>query len=234
MSIINFLLSLLDPIAKLFNKYGVLKALGYIAIILFFGIILYSGWTMINLDKRIDKGIKAVLTEQTEEKDKEHAEGINKRFANMEGINSMLRESMYISGADRACILEMHNGTNNTAGLPFIYCEMTYEQVKEGVLPVDDNYARLNLTRYTFPYYLMQNEYYCGDIKQGAIIDSKICTKMSLEGTGYIAIYQLKGDSGVLGYFALTWNEGTPVNFNDSKFEQMSTMARKFGNMLDQ
>ena len=233
MNIINFLISLLDPIAKLFHKYGVLKALGYIAIILFFGIVLYSGWTMINLDKRIDNGIKNVLTEQADEKDKAHEEGISKRFATMEEINGMLREAMMFSGADRACILEMHNGTNNTAGLPFIYCEMTYEQVREGVVPVDDNYARLNLTRFTFPYYLMQNGCYYGDVKHGAIIDAKICAKMALEGTAYIVIYQIGDGQNALGYFALTWNEGTPVNVTDATIAKLETMSYKFGKMLE-
>ena len=233
MGVFNFVLSLLDPIAKLFNKYGVLKALGYMTIILFMGIILYSGWTMINLDKRIDKGIKDVMTEQADEKSKAHEEGISKRFANMEGINSMLREAMYISGADRACILEMHNGTNNTAGLPFIYCEMTYEQVKEGVFPVDDNYAKINLTRYTFPYYLIQNGYYRGYVKQGAVIDSKICTKMALEGTSYIVVYQIGDGQDALGYFALTWNEGSQVNFTENQFEEMREMSKRLERLLN-
>ena len=233
MHLLNFFISLLEPIAKLFNKYGVLKAIGYIMIIFFIGFVIYSSWTIVNLDNRIDSGIKKVLTEQSDEKARVHEIGVEKRFANMDEINRALREAMYITGADRACLLEMHNGTNNTAGLPFIYCEMTYEQVREGVMPVDDEYAKINLTRYSFPYYMMQNKYFNGTLDEAMKHDSKIATKMSHDGTDYILVYQVTSKGHVIGYFALTWDKGTPVDITPDKMTKITMLAAKFGPLID-
>lgn len=233
MGLLKFIITLLEPIANLFNKYGILKALGYIAIIVFGVIILYSGYVVITLDKRIDRGIDKVLTEQTDAKEEAHEKGVEKRFANMDAINCELRDIMQKAGADRACVLEMHNGTNNTAGLPFIYCEMTYEQVGDGIQHVDDEYARINLTRYAFPYYLMYHKYYCGSIQEAMGIDDKIATKMSHDGTGYILVYQIISGDKLIGYFALTWNNSDEVNITTDKMAQITMAASNLGKMLD-
>lgn len=226
-------MSLLEPIAKLFNKYGILKALGYIAIILFLGIVLYSGFTIINLDRRIDKGINNVLNERKNTELAVHEQGVEKRMGNMDEINRSLRECLYVTGADRACVLEMHNGTNNTAGLPFIYCEMTYEQVRDGVIPVGDDYAKLNLTRYSFPYYLQSRSYYSGSIKEAMKIDNKIATKMSHDGTEYILVYELVSNGKSIGYLAMTWNDETAVSLDADKITKVTMMAADMSKLLD-
>lgn len=230
----NFMISLLEPLAKLFDKYGILKALGYLFIIVFIGITMYSGYTVINIDKRIDKGITRVLNERRDAEAAMHEKGVEKRMGNMDEINRSLRECLYITGADRACVLEMHNGTNNTAGLPFIYCEMTYEQVRDGVMPVGDEYAKLNLTRYAFPYYLQNRAYYSGSISHAMTIDNKIATKMSHDGTEYILVYELKSNVGkTIGYLAMTWNDEASVNLTQDNIAKITMMAGDMGKLLD-
>lgn len=227
------MISLLEPVAKLFDKYGILKALGYLFILAFIGITLYSGYTIINLDERIDKGITRVLDERHDDEIATHEAGVEKRMGNMDEINRSLRECLYITGADRACVLEMHNGTNNTAGLPFIYCEMTYEQVRDGVMPVGDEYAKLNLTRYAFPYYLQNKAYYSGSIKNAMTIDNKIATKMSHDGTEYILVYELTSNGKTIGYLAMTWNDETAVHLTGDIIAKITMMAGDMGALLD-
>ena len=233
MGLFNFVISLLEPIAKLFDKYGILKALGYLFIVLFIGITLYSGYAVITLDERIDKGITKVLNERKDSETEKHDKGVEKRMANIDEINRTLRECLYITGADRACVLEMHNGTNNTAGLPFIYCEMTYEQVRDGVMPVGDEYAKLNLTRYSFPYYLQNRSYYSGSIKEAMTIDNKIATKMSHDGTEYILVYELNSNGKTIGYLAMTWNDENSVSLTPDNIAKVTMMASAMGKLLD-
>jgi hypothetical protein len=229
----NFIISLLEPISRLFSKYGIIKALGYILIIIFVGVIMYSGYAVITLDSRIDKGITRVLDERKDDEIATHEAGVEKRIGNMDEINRSLRECLYITDADRACVLEMHNGTNNTAGLPFIYCEMSYEQVRDGVMPVGDDYAKLNLTRYSFPYYLQSRSYYSGSIKDAMKIDNKIATKMSHDGTEYILVYELESNGKSIGYLAMTWNDETAVDLDADKIAKVTMMASSMAKLLD-
>lgn len=74
-------------------------------------------------------------------------------------VNSLLKNTLADLNADRVFVMEMHNGTNNTAGLPFVYGEITYEEVAENINHVDEDYTNLNLSRFDFPLYVEKITY---------------------------------------------------------------------------
>ena len=59
---------------------------------------------------------------------KTNAERIEQRLKADPEIRSELMTVKNETNADRAYILEAHNGTSNTAGLHFLYMDMTYEE----------------------------------------------------------------------------------------------------------
>ena len=220
-----------------FHKYGVVKGIGYIAIIGMIVFLIYStvytDVTLAKLDTKIDESVKRALTEQTEALESKHTDGIEKRMGNLEEINNTLRETMYEVGADRASIIEMHNGTNNMVGLPFLYGEMTYEQVRRGIQHVDDLYEKINLTRYEFPTYLMNNHSFIGSVDEGMAIDDKICYKMKGEGTSYIAIFTIYGEEQVIGFFCVSWCNEKVVDLDKNDVATISAAAQKLSALLD-
>ena len=76
--------------------------------------------------QRIDE-VEEAMKRSEEAAKRHHAELVTKRFEVSPLISNELRRLLIALDADRAAILEMHNGTNNASGLPFIYGDMAYE-----------------------------------------------------------------------------------------------------------
>lgn len=225
---------LAEIFVKFSEKYGFLKTLSYGVVICIFGLSVYSSIVIINLDERINKSVALALTTQTQQKEAIHQEGVVKRVENIHNINSIIKTTMYELGADRASIIEMHNGTNNTDGLPFLYGEMTYEQCRDGIEHVDDMYLKMNLTRYVFPLYLMSNNYFVGNMDEVRKIDDKIARKMESEGTKYVLVFGLHGVNNAIGYLAFTWNNTDNVEIGNSELSRVAVVAQKVSNLLKQ
>lgn len=228
MKILTVILNILDPLIKLINKHGLLKVIGgvFFCIILFFGVVFFIS-TIVN------KSVEKALVEQTDSKVKTHNSAIQKRLNNSDKINNFLQKTMYEVEGDRACIIEMHNGTNNMAGLPFLYGEMTYEQTRRGVETVCDSYSKLNLAKYTFPLYLNDCGFFRGSIYTAAQTDPHISNKMEKDGTKYIVAYALFGKEQPIGYFIVTWNNTLMPTLTPDKLAIISVTAQKLSNLLD-
>lgn len=237
MKILTVILNLLDPVIKLINKYGLLKVIiigGVLSFMIFCSVALffiYTRFNNINID--VDKSVEKALVEQNDSKAKTHNSAIQKRLNNSDKINNFLQKTMYEVEGDRACIIEMHNGTNNMAGLPFLFGEMTYEQTRRGVEPVCDNYSKLNLVKYTFPLYLNDCGFFRGSIYTAAQTDPHIINKMEKDGTKYIVAYALFGKEQLIGYFVVTWNNTLMPTLTPDKLAIISVTAQKLSNLLD-
>lgn len=226
--------ALFEVFIKLFEKYGIIKSVGYIALLGVFSMSIYSSIVLITLDERIDTSVTKALDVRDKQKEIDHQEGLVRRVENIKIINALIKETMYELGADRASIIEMHNGTNNVDGLPFLYGEMTYEQVRMGVDHVDDLYIKMNLTRYVFPLYLSEKNYFVGSIEEVSKIDDKIARKMESEGTRFVVVFGLHGVTSPIGYLAFTWNGEEFPNITNSELSRISVIAQKVSNLLRQ
>ena len=92
---------------------------------------------------------KAIEKREEEEKEK-HNQLIQKRFDSAPLIANELKSLLINLDADRAAILEMHNGTNNLAGLPCVYGDMIYEEISPRVHYARDEFKKFNLARIPF------------------------------------------------------------------------------------
>ena len=162
---------IVDPIVKAIKDFGIARAVGYFVILLCVG---YTTVSFMNIDKTIDKALDRSNTEKADE----HDRAVTKRYENSPVIDKLLEEIMYKYGADRVCVVEMHNGTNNVAGLPFIYGEMTYEVCREGIHSVDEDYTRFNLSRLSFPIFMLEHKVFCGNMEDLANIDEKFADRL--------------------------------------------------------
>ena len=221
----TFIDGLLNSIVKLFKTHGIAKVLGYLLIL---GCVGYTAYGMLHMDNIIEHAIiKSDKIEQAW-----HNEAVKRRREITPKINATLSELMYKYGADRIAVVEMHNGTNNTAGLPFIYGEMTYEQVRDGVSHVDGDYMKINLTRFTMPLYMAENNFFCGSVEDVAKIDDKFANRIESDGTYYITGFMLYGSSVELGYLIMTWGEKHPAR-TDALLSDCSKVAQKIAVWLD-
>lgn len=222
----TFLLELTESIIKWFKNVGVGRMVGYMVI----GVcIIFTAVSLLNLDSTIARAIN----NNQEAQINKHDRAIEVRYQNTYKINKILNEILYRYGADRVCVIEMHNGTKNIAGLPFIYGEMSYEVYSDSIMPVDSEYTRFNLSRLMFPSYMLDNNIFFGDIDDVCEIDEKFGERLISNNSTYICGHTLHGCDNAIGYLGVVWCGDEPDDINGLKNE-IATYANKLSVLLDE
>ena len=179
------------------------------------------------------EAIKEAITEANEQDKLIHNQRMKVREDIKPQITSILQESLHKLHADRAFVIELHNGSNNTAGLPFIHCTMTYEEVAKGIEPADEDYQNLTLSRFSFPQFLHENDFWSGLVKEGDSIDPKIAKKLISTDVNYIAITTIKSDECEIGYYGVVYcNEHVPYD-KDEVIKTMISNVQHLSKLLD-
>lgn len=136
---------------------------------------------------------------------------------------------------DRTYILEMHNGVSNPSGLPFRYCEMTYEELNKNTEEVSDQYDKVNMSKYPIFTYLNERGLFIGSIDELGKIDSKISCRMKMNGTKYMAFKIINGHQTPLAILGISFCNDS-IKTEHEKLEIISAMANygdKISLMLD-
>lgn len=221
----TFLLNLVDPIIKFIKNFGFARTIGYLVV---FACVTFTAVSIFNIDNTIQNAIDKNQQVQIEA----HDRAVERRYANSPKIDQILNEVLYKYGADRVCVVEMHNGTKNVAGLPFIYGEMTYEVCREGILPVDADYTQFNLSRLSFPTFMFEHNAFCGGMSDLSRIDEKFAERLLVNNSTYLCGYTLHGSETVIGYFGVIWCGGKPEE-TSQLMKDLSAYAQKLSVLLN-
>lgn len=216
----------IEKTIKIINKYGIFKIVEALIVI---GAFLYLVHNVSNIPQIVDN----VFKNRTERVQYEHDVALETRRNIKPEVDDILRRTISQLNADRIFVMELHNGTNNTAGLPFIYGEMTYEEVKTGVHHVDEDYISINLSRFDFPLYLRRNRVFCGTIDELKKIDDKLAMRMSANGVTYFAIMSMHGITNELGYFGVSYCGNSKPAALENILEQLTICSQKLAILLD-
>jgi hypothetical protein len=181
----------------------------------------------------MDKVVEKVVYEQAYTKSKEHNKAIERRQAVSPKVDSILDNTLIMLKCDRAFIIEMHNGTNNTAGLPFIYGEMTYEVVNDSIDHVDGEYTKLNLSRYTFPLFLGKTNVWLGTLAELGKLDKKLASRLESEDVSYLVVTSLNGMNNALGCFGVAYCHGHTPADRDKLLKIMAPASQNLSVLLD-
>lgn len=192
------------------NKYGYWQM---IKLVLFVGFTIAFLYMAKNFGENFTfERQKEVMTEVIQEtnlaKFEEHAEQMEMREQIKPYVSELLKNTISTMACDRAFVIELHNGSNNTAGLPFIHCTMTYEEDARDVESIDEDYQNLSLSRFNFPEYLHKNDFWYGSLDEFEEIDKKAATRMKLNGASYLVIATIGTGTNEIGYFGFTYCEG--------------------------
>ena len=147
-----------------------------------------------------------IFDKYEEWKEKEHAERIEKRMVNNEKLHILSEKLMYKVGAKRVMILELHNGLENSAGMPFSKCSATYEALNDGVKPVAEQYQNTNLSLMPFATYLFENGYWCGDVDDIKEIDRGLYFKLKANETEHLAACVIEGVDKPLAFLFVSFD----------------------------
>ena len=177
--------------------------------------------------------VKEAIVESNEQNKLLHTQQMKLREEVKPEITRLLRQGITDLDADRAFIIELHNGSNNTAGLPFLHCTMTYEEVKSGIEPADEDYQNLTLSRFSFPQYLHENDIWIGKVSDGIDIDPKICKKLTSSDVTYIVIATIKSNKYELGYYGIVYCNGHKPAERSKILQHFLTNVQHLSKLLD-
>lgn len=183
--------------------------------------------------ERQKEAISEVMEQNTQQLFIEHAEQMQIRRNIKPMITDLLKSTINEMDADRAFVFELHNGSNNTAGLPFIHCTMTYEETARNIDPIDEDYQNLSLSRFSFPEYLHKHDLWFGTIEEFENIDKKIASRMKHNGATYLVITTIRSDDSEIGYFGFTYCDGKKHKDNKEMMEFMVHVVQKLSKLLD-
>lgn len=216
---------IIDKMIQTIKKHGVFRVCEAIFFVVAFLYLMHNSSNLPTI-------MSEVLHRNNHSEMVEHDAAVDVRRRVKPKIDALLNETLYGLNADRCFVIEMHNGTNNTAGLPFIYGEMTYE-CANGVADIDEDYISINLSRFDLPYYLEQRYVFCGNIKQLEQIDKKLAKRINANDVSYLAIITIHGSNNELGYFGVTYCNNKEVPDTTKITNMLSINSQKLSILID-
>lgn len=139
-------------------------------------------------------------------------------------IQKNLIELATILDADRAVIIEGHNGKENMANMPFKYWDMTYEETSiiHRSVNVSSAYSNVMTTHYKLPYYLSSNKFFIGNTEELRKIDNRFANNMEDGGSYYIGIIAIRSNGINIGFLAVAYDV-----HSDSKVPSKELILKK-------
>ena len=94
--------------------------------------------------------------------------------------------------ADRAWLIELHNGSKNLGtGLPFLYGSMRMEEVRDSIFHVDDEYSDFNLSKYKLIVKTLRDGFFYGNLEDVRLVDERLYYKFKANNVNEIALIVL-------------------------------------------
>lgn len=194
---VNTVISAYETVLKILEKYKIKDLIkGLLFLIVMYGMMI--GYTLVQNEQFVDTFIT--------ETNKRHQDALKERQTIQPYVKSSLNGLLAETKADRAFVLEMHNGSNNPSGLAFQYAEMTYEEVSsKDIQLVADEYTKILLAKYQLPTYLFNNYFFYGTIDELDSIDSRFANMARYHGTQYLAICIIQGKNTEIGAVGISF-----------------------------
>lgn len=224
-----------ERLMKMKDKYGYWKL---IKLVLFVGFAISFLYAAKNFGENLTferqkEAITQAIVENKEQSVMEHEEQMAMRRDIKPFVSGVLQNAINEMNADRAFVIELHNGSNNSAGLPFIHCTMTYEENATDIEAIDEDYQNLSLSRFDFPEYLHKHDFWFGSIEDFAKIDKKMATRMQVNNATYMVIATLRSETSEIGYFGFTYCNSKEPKSSREITEFVVQSVQKLSKWLD-
>lgn len=182
----------LQKMLNLQNKYGFFSIVKGLFLLFLAGYVVFFALNPKYLLER-------VTTIQTEQ----HDNLVRSRLAADSDIRLILSKTMHNTNADRAWLIEFHNGNKNlTTGLPFLFGSMRIEETQDSIPNVDEDYADFSLSKYKLIAKVLDEGVFYGNIKDVQSVDKRLYYKFQSNDINEIAlltIYNEDKPAGIVG-----------------------------------
>lgn len=182
----------LQKMLNLQNKYGFFSIVKGLFLLFLAGYVVFFALNPKYLLER-------VTTIQTEQ----HDNLVRSRLAADSDIRLILSKTMHNTNADRAWLIEFHNGNKNlTTGLPFLFGSMRIEETQDSIPNVDEDYADFSLSKYKLIAKVLDEGFFYGNIKDVQSVDKRLYYKFQSNDINEIVlltIYNEDKPAGIVG-----------------------------------
>lgn len=182
----------LQKILNLQNKYGFFSIIKGLFLLFLAGYVVFFALNPKYLLER-------VATLQIEQ----HDNLVRSRLAADSDIRLILSKTMHNTNADRAWLIEFHNGSKNlTTGLPFLFGAMRIEETRDSIANVDEDYADFSLSKYKLITKVLDEGFFYGNIDDVQKVDKRLYYKFQSNDINEIAlltIYNEEKPAGIIG-----------------------------------
>lgn len=172
-----------------------------------------------------------IIEEWLKREPEKHEVGANIRREVTPQINKALVRMLYAIEGDRVSVLEMHNGKENPTSLPFLYCDMTYEETRDKIPFVSDEYIDLNMSKFNFITYIYENRFFIGSLEDIYHIDKRLAMRLELNDVKYCGIMLIHTNIDI-GFLMVSYTSEPTINDNKI-FAELSYYAQEIGTYLD-
>lgn len=184
--------------------------------------------------ERQKEAINEVMQENNQQMFLEHNDRMEQRRNIKPYVMDILKSTISEMDCGRAFVIELHNGSNNTAGLPFIHASMTYEVVARDVEPIDEDYQNISLTRFVFSEYLHKHDLWFGSINEFVDFDPKMGKRLQNNGATYLVMTTIRSEECEIGYFGFIYYDHSEHDFaTKEKMEFILHAVQKLSKLLN-
>lgn len=166
-------------------------------------------------------------------KRKEHTERVEMAMKNSQLIQYEIDALREKTDASRVILLTFHNQKQTLQGVPYIYLTAQNESIDYNIAPVAEKYESLKCSLYPFVNYIIQNEYFSGDIEALATIDKSLAYRMMGNDVKHTAMLNIEGD-GLLGVLVVTYTDECAEHNCSEVEKKMRKSAIKIGILLNE
>lgn len=188
-------LNLFEKILEWSKKYGFGRMFFGVLFFVFFS---YMAYIAVNPKVVFDRYEKYVT--------EIHSNSVDFRMESAPIIRTYLNQLATETGAERAYILEFHNGKSNPTGLQWQFGDLTF--INDGTDDISDEIQNVSLARYNFANLVHTHGYWAGRIDELVDIDERFYNRMRLNGGVYYAFQMIYGidmkEIGILGISFVT------------------------------
>jgi hypothetical protein len=202
-------IGILEKAANLITKYGFWKMLQTIILLaLFLFVVCYIPHIT---KKTVEKTTIETLQSVDQKQQEKHLKNIEIRRQIQPQIETTLKSLLDATNGDRAFIVELHNGSNNINGVPFLHGSVTYDAAVDGLDIIDEEYQNISLSRFEMSTYLHTHFDFIGSVDELKKIDSKLAAKLTANDIKYIAVSTLHDGNKEWGWFGVLYNRKTDI-----------------------
>ena len=186
---------------KEYNVFELLKVLFAGACVTFMVLLIFRPEVIF---EQVDKIVEAV----GDARDARHADASAFRLRADENMRGELTGLLQTTGADRAFVMEFHNGSSNlSSGLPFLYLDLTIEVGAEGEAPLrEGEFKDLRTAQYPLVFELLERGYWYGSLDEVRETDWRLSYHLAAHDVSEVAVMTLWNGQSATGFLCLTWH----------------------------